>query len=236
MEKRVRVLIVDEQELFRQGLVALLDGHEEIEVVAECAGAVEALDQARKLRPDVVLLDLLLSKMSGLELMGLLSQECPEARLLVFTISELDTDIISAIRMGARGYVLKTANLETLVEHIGSAAKGEATFSPPALAIALRHLRNLLDGNAGTSNGQSTIVEPADDQLLTKLTRREREIMSHLPMGASNRQIADKLVISEHTVRAHLRNILYKMGFDNRVQAAAYTARLRLGEAAVTDS
>ncbi len=215
MPQPIRVLIADEQELFRHGLVTLFSKSRQIDVVAAVGQSSEAIERSRELEPDVILLDLQMATRSGLETVVELRKHCPRSAVVVLTICDAEADIIAALRAGASGYILKTVAAETLVGDIEVAASGQAVLSPEVATAVLNHLRE---------NGSPIAGADSETELSSKLTPREREILSFLPSGASNRQIADKLVISEHTVRAHLRNILYKLGFENRIQAAAYTA------------
>lgn len=212
MTRRIRVLIVDDHELFRRGLAELLKLRDELVVVGELADGEEALRKARLLRPDVILLDIQMPGSSGLEILPLLRQQCPECNVVMLTVSDNDEDVVLALRLGAAGYVVKTISPEGLLEAIYQAAKGEVALSQSLVTKIVKHMR-------GTSSERVQEVSR-----FASLTAREREVLAMLPEGVSNREIAQRLVISEHTVRAHLRNVLDKLGLHNRVQAAAHVA------------
>lgn len=216
MPKSIRLLIVDEHEVYRLGLAALLDGCDGIEVAGQTGDSGEALRITRELTPDVILLDIQMAASSGLDTLAKLRIHSPESKVVVLTVSETDADIAPALNLGISGYTLKTADLETLVRYIKVAANGDMAFSTKAMTTVLQRLKTV-EASIADSDSQT--------DLFAKLTAREREIATFLPMGASNKKIAQELFISEHTVRAHLRNILDKMGLKNRAQAAAYTAR-----------
>lgn len=208
----IRLLIVDDHTLFRRGLVSLLQGERDLEVVGEAASGEEALRLARELQPDVILMDIRMPGMNGVEASERLGQEAPGARILVLTVSEEDEDVFAAIRAGARGYLLKNAEADDLITAIRRVHGGEAVLSP---AITLRVFQVL----------QGTAPFPP----LATLTPREREVLRLLAQGADNRQIAEALVVSENTVKTHIHNILEKLGLQSRSQLAAYARRITPG-------
>jgi len=214
MARRIRVLIVDDHELFRRGLAELLKLRDELVVVGELRDGQEALQKARLLHPDVILLDIQMPGSSGLEILCRLREESPECKVLMLTVSDREDDVVLALRLGAAGYIVKTISPEGLLEAIHQAARGEVALSQPLVTKIVRYMR-------GTSSERIQEVSRS-----AALTVREREVLAMLPEGVSNREIAQRLVISEHTARAHMRNILDKLGLQNRVQAAAYAASL----------
>lgn len=208
----IRLFIVDDHTLFRQGLVGLLQSEPGLEVVGEAAGGEEALHQILALEPDVVLMDVKMPQMDGVEVTRRLLAARPQTRVLVLTVSEEDEDLFAAIQAGARGYILKNADADELLQAIARVHAGEAMLSP---AVTLRVLQALRSGGP-----------PPEPEL--PLTPRERDVLRLLAQGASNRQIAERLMISENTVKTHVAHILEKLGLDNRAEVVAYVSRLNL--------
>jgi two-component system nitrate/nitrite response regulator NarL len=212
--QKIRVLIVDDNGLFRDGLVGLLTRLDDIEVIGSAGSAEEAIRRAPVLRPDVVLMDVALPGASGVEatreILGLL----PGAAVCMLTVSEQERDLFASVRAGARGYLAKSVELNILASAIRTLADGGAIVSP--------HLaRDLLEAFAQFS-------PPARETATEKLTPREREILALVGRGLSNPEIADRLVIAENTVKVHLRNILDKLQVHSRAQAAAIAAQAGL--------
>jgi two-component system NarL family response regulator len=212
--KTIRVLIVDDNGLFRDGLTGLLARLDDIEVVGAAGSGEEALRRTPILRPDVVLMDVAMSGMGGVEATRQLLAAHPGVAVCVLTVSEQERDLFAAVRAGARGYLVKSVELDTLATAIRTLADGGALVSP--------HLaRDLLDAFAQFS-------PPQRDTATDKLTPREREILALVGRGMSNPEIADRLVIAENTVKVHLRNILDKLQVHSRAQAAAIAAQAGL--------
>ncbi len=210
----MRVVIVDDHALFRQGLRNLLEARG-VEVLAEGANGGDALSLARAHMPDIVLMDLRMSPMDGLEATRLLSAEMPETRVVVLTASEDDADLFEAIKSGAQGYLLKNLQAEQFFALLEDVARGEPAFTP-GLA------RKLLGEFARGRNAPQP-------QSLDLLTDREQEVLELLVQGiTSNRDLAAHLVVSENTVRYHLRNIMDKLHLRNRAQVVAYAVRNNL--------
>jgi DNA-binding NarL/FixJ family response regulator len=213
----MRVLIADDHALFRDGLRSLLELHG-IEVVGEARTGREAVDQARRLQPEVVLMDLDMPEMDGLTATRLISAQQPELKVVMLTGSEEDADLFEAIKSGAQGYLYKNLASEDLFRLLDGVGRGE-----PALTPALA--RKLLGEFAQPSHPPRRPV-PTSHEGLEALTEREREVLELLVQGiTSNRELADRLVISENTVKYHLRNILDKLHVQNRAQVIAYALR-----------
>lgn len=208
----IRLLIVDDHTLFRQGLVSLLQDESDFQVVGEAASGEEALSMARQLQPDVVLMDVTMPGMGGIETTRRLLTLMPHARVLMLTVSEEDEDLFAAIQAGARGYILKNADADELLDAIRRVHTGEAMLSP---SVTLRVLEVLRKG-----------VPLALPDL--PLTRREQEVLALLAQGASNRQIAETLMVSENTVKTHVRHILEKLGLRSRGEVIAYARQFNL--------
>lgn len=215
MAERLRLLLADDHTLFRQGLRRLLADHSRLVVVGEAASAEEVLRQARALRPDIVLMDVHMPG-SGIEATRQLRAELPDIHVLVLTISEDEEDLRAALLAGANGYLLKSSDFDQLLTSLDRLAAGHAAASPEILTKLVQQLRQ-----------DEAPAPPARRRGETRreLSEREREILALIAQGASNRQIAQQLYLSENTVRTHLAHILEKLGLENRVQAAAYALR-----------
>ena len=217
----MRLIIADDHPLFRDGLRSLLEARA-IDVVGEATTGREAVEQARRLQPDVVLMDLNMPEMNGLDATRLLSTQQPETKVVILTASEDDADLFEAIKSGAQGFILKNLDSAEFFRLLEGVARGE-----PALTPALA--RRLLGEFARPAAPRQT---PTDDAPET-LTEREREVLDLLVQGVTtNRDLADRLVVSENTVKYHLRNILDKLHVQNRAQVVAYAMRHGLGDGA----
>jgi NarL family two-component system response regulator LiaR len=205
----IRVLIADDHAIVRKGICALLATEPDIEVVAEAEDGQEAVDQVRKVQPDVVLMDLVMPGTDGLEATRRIKAMQPTVRILVLTSFAGDDKVFPAIKAGALGYLLKDSRPEDLVEAIQQVYHGESSLHP---SIARKLLRELADP---VGHGHS----------VDTLTEREVEVLCLVAQGHSNRGISTQLTISEATVRTHVSNILSKLNLDSRTQAALYALR-----------
>jgi NarL family two-component system response regulator LiaR len=205
----IRILIADDHAVVREGLRALIDTEPGMELAGEATDGVEAVDRARSLQPDVILLDLVMPRKGGLEAIGEIKEEDPDARILVLTSFDEDEKVFHAIKSGALGYLLKDASPQELLRAIREVHHGEPSMQPTVAHKVMRELQR-------TSN-----LPPTEEPL----TAREVEILKWVAQGLSNQEIADKLVISERTVRTHVSNILSKLYLANRTQAALYALR-----------
>jgi len=205
----IRVLVVDDHEVVRRGICALLGQIEDIEVVGEAGNGREAIGQADRLKPDVILMDLLMPEMDGIEAMRRISSSQPEACFLVITSYAGDDLVFPAIKAGALGFLLKDTRSEDLVGAIREVHRGEPSLHP---SIARKLLQEV---------SRSRPAEPTPEPL----TERELEVLGLLARGLDNRQIAEQLVIAEVTVRSHVSHILDKLHLANRVQATLYALR-----------
>jgi DNA-binding NarL/FixJ family response regulator len=208
----VRVLLVDDHDLFRTGLRSLLE-EQGIMVAGEAGTGNEALKLVRELAPDVVVMDLNMPGMTGVEATRHVTSIAPLARVIVLTISDQDEDVMDAIVAGACGYLLKDASIEELIAGIQSAAVGESLISPAIASKVLQRVR-------------ATATDPDSAATLrSELTDRELDVLKLVANGKDNAQIARELVISPKTVKNHISNILMKLQIENRIQAAVYAVR-----------
>jgi DNA-binding NarL/FixJ family response regulator len=210
----MRVLIADDHPLFRDGLRSLLEARG-IEVVGEARNGREAVDQARRLTPDVVLMDLGMPEVNGLAATRLMSAQLPAIKVVILTASEDDADLFEAIKSGAQGYLFKNLDSDELFRLLEGVAHGE-----PALTPGLA--RKLL----GEFARPAPAAARAPVETPSTLTDREREVLDLLVQGVTtNRELAERLVVTENTVKYHLRNILDKLHVQNRAQVVAYAVR-----------
>jgi NarL family two-component system response regulator LiaR len=205
----IRVLIADDHAIVRKGLCALLATEPCIEVVGEAREGLEAIAQARRLAPDVILMDLVMPRLDGLEAIRRITAGQPGARILVLTSFDGDDRVFPAIKAGALGYLLKDSAPDELVKAIRQVHRGESSLHP---AIARKLLQQI---------SRPSQPDPGPDPL----TDREVEVLRLVAAGRSNREISDNLSISEATVRTHVSNILGKLNLDSRTQAALYALR-----------
>ena len=211
MAEPIRVLIVDDHAVVREGLRSFLTLQDGIEVAGEAADGEEALEAAARLRPDVILMDLVMPRLDGLAAMRALRERLPEARVIVLTSFLDDDKLLPALRSGAAGYLLKNAEPQELVRAIRAAQAGEALLDP---VVAARLVETL------AADGE---VEP-----LERLTPREREVLVLIAHGFANKRIARELGVSEKTVKAHVGHVLAKLGVSDRTQAAVVAVRAGL--------
>jgi len=208
----IKVLVVDDHALFRRGITAVLANQEGLEVVGEALDGLEAIKKAEEIAPDVILMDLNMPHCSGLEATQAIETKMPQVNILVLTVSENEADLFAAIKYGARGYILKNTEPEDLIHAIFHIAQGGVIVSPLMAAKLLAEFKDFETGER----------EEAAQETEAVLSPREVEVLQMVAQGATNRQIADSLFISENTVKTHLRNIMDKLHLANRSQAAAY--------------
>ncbi len=219
MSGRLRVLLVDDHELFRSGVKALLARQADIEVVGEAANGLDGIKQARQLRPDIVLLDLHMPGVSGREAVRALSEELPGTRVLMLTVSEDAEDLLDTLRAGAAGYLLKNIDTDYFMDAIRRAADGESVVSPQMTSKLVRGLQ---------AGGNEAVARQSADK--GKISPREREVLVLLARGASNKELARELDLAESTVKIHVQNILRKLSLNSRVQAAVYAVEQGMAE------
>ena len=233
--RTVRLMVVDDHNLFRRGLIALLSRDERIEVVAEARDAGEALKLGAQHRPDVILLDNHLPGVHGVEALPQFCATVPEARIVMLTVSEDANDLAQALARGAAGYLLKTVEGEELVDAVLRATRGESVLSPEMTGKLMAAYRQVVASTPVTADapaGAAVAEVPADDagstdrtkdegsSAVSRLSPRERDILREIARGASNKEIARTLSIAETTVKSHVQHILRKLNLTSRVQVA----------------
>lgn len=214
----MRVLLADDHSLFRSGIASLLKAKPGIVVIGEASDGLGAIEQARKLKPDVILMDVNMPKCSGLEAVQTIKQEMPQVRIVMLTVSDDDQNLFTAIKNGANGYLLKTIEPQELYDMLAKVYQGEAPISGVIANKILNELRHVKQAGFVAS------------QTVDELTAREIEILECVVRGESNSEIAKSLDIAENTVKIHLRNILEKLHLQNRIQAAVYAVHQHIVE------
>lgn len=214
----LRLLIVDDHNLFRQGLARILADYEQLHVVGQGANGQDALALVEQLQPDVVLMDVNMPVLSGPDAVRELRVQHPGLPVVMLTVSERDEDLFDAIRAGARGYLLKNVGAAELIDALQRVHAGEAILAPPMAVRLLEEFRTLAE--QAPREPTTTPVEG--------LSERELDVLRLVAQGLSNREIADALGLSEHTVKTHLANILDKLHLRSRAHAAAYAVQAGL--------
>jgi DNA-binding NarL/FixJ family response regulator len=209
----LRVLLVDDHVLFRKGLASLLDSQPGIKVIGEASNGCDAVELAKVLHPDLIMMDINMPKCDGLQATRSIKKILPDTKIVMLTASDDDQYLFEAMKIGAQGYLLKDLELHQLLDLLDSIAKGEAILSS---AMATKIFREFSRGNQPGNESDENVEE---------LTEREKTILKYVAQGLMNKEIADTLGISENTVKIHLRNILEKLHLRNRIQAAVYAVR-----------
>ena len=207
----LRILVVDDHQMFRKGISSLISSRDGMQVVAEGANGAEALQLVRQHNPDVVLMDLRMPVCDGLQATRMIKAERPDARIIILTVSEDEGDLFEAVKAGAQGYILKNMSPETLFEALEAVGRGEAPLSPYMGVKLLEEFKRLSESRTADT---SPLLSP-----------REREILQLVSRGASNKEIATALNIASGTVKNHIHNTLDKLHAQNRAQAVAQALR-----------
>jgi two-component system response regulator DevR len=210
----LRLLVVDDHEVVRQGLVALIDRREGFDVVAEAGTVAEAIDQARRYKPDLVIMDVRLPDGSGIEACREIRAELPETRVVMLTSYPDEEAVLSAIIAGASGYLLKQIRARDLIAALEAVGRGESLLDPAVTEKVLDRIRRIASGS-----------QEADE--LSQLTGQERKILMLVAEGMTNKEIAAQIFLSDKTVKNYVSSILAKLNLERRAQAAAYMAKLR---------
>jgi len=217
VEDKIKVLLVDDQPLLRMGFRLILEGEDDIVIAGEAVDGLDALAQTAALKPDVVLMDVRMPKMDGLEATERIAKDHPETKIIILTTFDLDEYAFSGLQAGASAFLLKDVAPEELVQAVRLVASGDAVVAPRVTARLLEtYVRN-----AGAGN-RNQPAETPHDPLLDDLTPREQEVLRALSEGLSNAEIAHRFFLSEATVKTHVRRILTKLHLRDRVQAVVY--------------
>lgn len=219
--KKIGVVLVDDHAVVRQGLRMFIEMQKDMEVLGEGVSGIEAVELAAHLHPDVILLDLLMPHMDGVEATHRILENDPHARVLILTSFGEDDKVFPAIRAGAQGYLLKDIQPRELVQAIREVYQGKAQLHPD---IAMRLMKAV--------SGEPSFTEPKPEPVpkeLQGLTDREREVLECIAQGMTNREIAEKMVISEKTVKTHVSNLLDKLDLEDRTRAAIWALKHGLG-------
>ena len=211
----IRVLICDDHALFRRGLIMVLESEEGIDVVAQAEDGEEAIEKAEEAAPDVVLMDVRMPRMSGIEATRAIADAVPTAKILMLTVSDEEEDLYEAVKAGATGYLLKEISIEEVANAIRAVVTGQSLISPSMASKLLSEFNNL------AKQAQQKVLVP-------KLTDRELQVLKLVAQGMSNREVAEELFISENTVKNHVRNILEKLHLHSRMEAVVYAVREKL--------
>ncbi|MFF1476987.1 response regulator [Streptomyces sp. NPDC058301] len=214
----IRVLIVDDQMMVREGFSVLLNAQRDIEVVGEAVDGREAVAKVRELRPDVVLMDIRMPEMNGIEATREIMAADTEARVLVLTTFDLDEYVYQALRAGASGFLLKDASARQLAEGVRVVASGDALLAPSVTRRLITEFARAAPVRRGVGTGAQ----------VEELTDRETEVLILIAQGLSNAEIADRLVVAESTIKTHVSRVLVKLGLRDRTQAAVYAYESRL--------
>ncbi|GIK38618.1 MAG: DNA-binding response regulator [Chloroflexota bacterium] len=217
----LRILLVDDHVLFRKGIASLLAVRQDITIVGEASDGDEAVILAEQTMPDVILMDVNMPRQNGIETVKIIKREMPHIQIVMLTVSDDDNDLFEAIKSGAKGYLLKNLEPLELYGMLDRLRQGEAPISGAMAAKILREFR------------QPEYTQGKEAQPVDELTTREIEVLEQVVTGASNKEIADTLHITENTVKIHLRNILEKLHVQNRIQAAVYAVRQGLVDEAL---
>lgn len=210
MSNPIQILVVDDHMVVRRGLISLIESEDELEVIGQAADGLEAVAQAEKLHPDVVLMDVEMPRLDGLAALPRVLEKSPKSKVIILTTFADDERIFNALRSGASGYVLKDVAEHDLIEAIRKVMRGEPALAPQ---VAQRLI-------SGVSQPATRPVDP-----LTNLSERERQVLKLVGQGLSNKEIAHRLSFTESTAKAHVHSLLTKLGLADRTQLALYAVR-----------
>ncbi|MFD1957438.1 response regulator [Paenibacillus thailandensis] len=224
---KIRLLIADDHAMVRRGLQMFLATQPDIALVGEAANGQETLERAVELRPDVVLMDLNMPVLDGIETTARLLETWPETKIIVLTSFADQDHVLPAIQAGAKGYLLKDIEPEELVEAVRRVHQGRVELHPDAAGLLVSHLSG---AERRQEQAESPVPNGEDDRMLEQLTPREQEVLRLIASGMSNKEIGETLVITEKTVKTHVSHVLDKLGLADRTQAAIYAVKRGLGQ------
>ena len=211
---KIRVLLADDQDIIRTGLTIILNHQPDLDVIGQAADGIEAVDMAKQLHPDVILMDIKMPRLNGIQATRQIMAELPRTQIIILTTYDNDDWVFDGIRAGAVGYLLKDTSSENLAEAVRGALRGESQMDPTVARKVLREFQHMTAGRRPPAESPAPKDEP-----LEKLTDREEEILKLLAAGLSNKEIAQKLSLSEGTVKNHISAILAKLHANDRTQA-----------------
>jgi two-component system response regulator DegU len=224
MQRKIGLLLADDHTLFRQGLRRIFELEDDIDIVGECSDGEAAMQMAQEIRPDVVLMDINMPMMTGVEATRAIKEKCPEIKVLILSIHDDEAYIFETIRAGANGYLLKDVESNVLVDAVREVVKGSSFIHPQVTTKLLDEFKRLSEQvYEGDSDGGQE--QTLSNEWQSILTQREMEILKLMAEGKSNRTIGEVLFISEKTVKNHVSSILGKLGVDDRTQAVILAAR-----------
>ncbi|MFC3998788.1 response regulator [Nocardiopsis sediminis] len=215
----ITVLAVDDHAFFRRGLVSFLADEADIDVVGECGDGEDALNQATRLRPDVVLMDVWMPRITGIDACAGIKNTVPETKIVMLTMSDEEDDLFEALKAGATGYLLKEIAVDELPDAVRAIAEGQSFINPSMATKLIGEFTGLARRGGGTATRKVPVPS---------LTERETEVLRLVARCLNNKEIADELFISEHTVKNHVRNILEKLQLHSRTEAAVFAVREKL--------
>ena len=227
--RRIRVLVADDQVMFREMMVSTLAEEDDLEVVGEASNGEEAVAMCERLLPDIILLDINMPKMTGIQATTHLVRTCPDTKVVILSAFDDDQFVLELARAGAKGYILKESHSDEVLRAIRAAHTNDSLWEPKIQNKILREMGRLLDERDRKATAEPALDEEGRqrEKNLETLTEREHEVLRLMGRGLNNREICDTLYISEPTVKTHVSNVMQKMGFRDRVDAALFASRTR---------
>ena len=220
---KIRIILADDHELVRSGLVKILEVHKDLQIVGEAGDGLEAVEQTKKLKPDVLIIDLSMPRLSGIDATKMVRKECPDVAVLVLTMHQNEQYVYQIFNAGAAGYILKESSKEELASAIRTVAKGEKYFSSRISEIMVKSY--LRKGSGREESASMGLIDSTD-----VLTSREKEVLSLIAEGFSNQEISAKLFISPRTVDTHRTNIMQKLDIHSTASLVQYAFKIGLLE------
>ncbi len=216
---KIRVLLADDQDIIRTGLTIILNHQPDLEVVGQAADGIEAIDLAKRLLPDVILMDIKMPRLNGIQATRQIMMALPRTQIIILTTYDTDDWVFDGIRAGAVGYLLKDAPSENLAEAVRGAMRGESQMDPTVARKVLREFQHVTTTHRPVTDSLTPVSATVEEEPLEKLTDREEEILKLLAVGLPNKEIAQQLALSEGTVKNHISAILAKLHANDRTQA-----------------